>query len=180
MIKEDTGFESAYNPFDAPIPGQSLTDTPGNYPWEHPPKKINPEEILEDLWSRLTDADSAEELIAMLDAGIPVEAIVRVIVFTGFAEGEYNPDVGLVIIEPLMKMVTSIGIRAGIKNLRISLEDLSNKKTIKNIVSLKDANKKAEMAAKRITQEQVAKLPQGEAMQPKGLLAKPEMMEEEV
>ena len=21
------------NPFDAPVPGQSLTDTPGNYPW---------------------------------------------------------------------------------------------------------------------------------------------------
>ena len=31
-IKEGVG-----NPFDTPIPGQSLTDTPGNYPWEHPP-----------------------------------------------------------------------------------------------------------------------------------------------
>ena len=25
--------EPDYNPFDAPIPGQSLTDEPGNYPW---------------------------------------------------------------------------------------------------------------------------------------------------
>ena len=24
--------------FDAPIPGQSLTNTPGNYPWEHTPQ----------------------------------------------------------------------------------------------------------------------------------------------
>ena len=26
------------NPFDTPIPGQSLTDKPGNYPWEHAAK----------------------------------------------------------------------------------------------------------------------------------------------
>ena len=32
------------DPFDAPIPGQSLTDEPGNYPWEHPPQYTNPEE----------------------------------------------------------------------------------------------------------------------------------------
>ena len=29
--------ESKNNPLDAPVPGQSLTDKPGNYPWEHPP-----------------------------------------------------------------------------------------------------------------------------------------------
>ncbi len=30
--------EAPNNPFDAPIPGQGLTDKPGNYPWEHPPE----------------------------------------------------------------------------------------------------------------------------------------------
>ena len=29
--------EAKYNEFDAPIPWQSLTDTPGNAAWEHPP-----------------------------------------------------------------------------------------------------------------------------------------------
>ena len=29
------------NPFDTPIPGQSLTDVPGNGPWEHPPQFTN-------------------------------------------------------------------------------------------------------------------------------------------
>ena len=33
----DEEKEGIGNPFDAPVPGQSLTDTPGNYPWEHPP-----------------------------------------------------------------------------------------------------------------------------------------------
>ena len=30
---EDEFGEGIGNPFDTPIPGQSLTDTPGNYPW---------------------------------------------------------------------------------------------------------------------------------------------------
>jgi hypothetical protein len=30
--------EAPNNPFDAPVPGQGLTDKPGNYPWEHPPQ----------------------------------------------------------------------------------------------------------------------------------------------
>ena len=30
--------EAPNNPFDAPVPGQSLTDKPGNAAWEHPPE----------------------------------------------------------------------------------------------------------------------------------------------
>ena len=41
----DNITEAEYNPFDAPIAGQSLTDEPGNYPWEHPPRKTDPEVI---------------------------------------------------------------------------------------------------------------------------------------
>lgn len=177
MIKEDTGLQSPYNPFDAPVPGQSLTDEPGNYPWEHPPKMTDPEQVLDEMWSRLTDPEAAEQMIAMMDAGIPVEAIVRVLTFTGFAEGEYNPDIGLVIVEPLMKMVTAIGIRAGIKDLRISLEDLDNTKQIKDLISLKEANKKAEMAAKKMIEGKAEELPEEMTMPKGGLLAKPQDME---
>ena len=36
----DNITEPEYNSFDAPIPGQSLTDEPGNYPWEHHQKQL--------------------------------------------------------------------------------------------------------------------------------------------
>ena len=42
--------EGVGNPFDTPVPGQSLTDEPGNYPWEHAPKNVDPEIILERTW----------------------------------------------------------------------------------------------------------------------------------
>jgi len=71
-------------------------------------------------------------------------------------------------------MITSIGMRAGVKNLRISLEDLSNKKTIRNILSLKEAKKKVEATAKKMGATQQPMPEQGN-----GLLARPQMGMEE-
>lgn len=171
MIKQDpSSLGAQYNPFDAPIPGQSLTDEPGNYPWEHPPKNTDPNEVLEGLFDKLTDPETSEQMILMLESGVPVEALARVITFTGFAEGEYNTDIGLLIIEPLMKMITAIGMRAGVKNLRISLEDLSNKKELRELVSLKEANKRAEETAQGIIEGEAETVQQVR----QGLLAKPE------
>jgi len=158
--------EPMVNPFDAPVPGQSLTDTPGNYPWEHAPKHVDPSELLDILWDRMTTPQSLEEMIAMLEAGVPVEAIVRTVVFAGFSEGEFNPDVGLVIVEPLMQMVTAIGMRAGIKDLRISLDDLSNEEFLKNMGKLKHEGKKAK-EPRMVDAEEVTEPTAG------GLLAKP-------
>ena len=109
------------DPFDAPVPGQSLTDEPGNYPWEHPPQHNDPEEVLDLLFDKLGEPEVVEQVIAMLDSGVPVEAIVRVMTFSGFMNGKFNPDVGFLIIQPLMNMVSAIGIRAGIKKLKLSI-----------------------------------------------------------
>lgn len=169
----DSTQEPQINPFDAPVPGQSLTDTPGNYPWEHPPKHTNPEELLENLWERITTPQALEEMIAMMDAGVPVEAIVRVITFAGFTEGEFSPDVGFLIIEPLMEMVTAIGVRAGIKNLRISLQDLDNESFINDMGKIKYAGKEAK-EPRLADAEEVEEMPQ----QAGGLMARPELMGE--
>ena len=155
----DNITEPEYNPFDAPIAGQSLTDEPGNYPWEHPPKTTDPEAALNKFWDRLTDPEVAEEMIIMMEAGVPIEALARILTFTGFAEGEFTPDVGFLTIEPLMKMLAAIGMRAGVKNLIISLEDFSNKKTIRDMLTLKQVNERIEEVAEDVKQE------------PKGLMA---------
>ena len=164
-LTSDNTAQPEFDPFSAPIPGQSLTDEPGNYPWEHPPKNIDPETIVNDLFMRMTQPEALQEILVMLDAGIPVEAIVRVMVFTGFAEGEFNPDVGFIIIEPLMEAVATIGLRAGVKNLKLSISDTGNKDFRKTMSELKLANEQKEMPMP--TKEIENKKPQG-------LLAKPE------
>ena len=164
-LTSDNTAQPEFDPFSAPIPGQSLTDEPGNYPWEHPPKNTDPETIVNDLFMRMTQPEALQEILVMLDAGVPVEAIVRVMVFTGFAEGEFNPDVGFIIIEPLMEAVATIGLRAGVKNLKLSISDTGNKDFRKTMSELKLANEQKEMPmpTKKIKNKK-----------PQGLLAKPE------
>ena len=168
MKNKNNLTEVEYSPFDTPIPGQSLTDEPGNYPWEHPPQYADVDEILDKMYDTLTKPTIARQLISMLDAGVPVEAIVRVITFGGFMEGKYNPDVGFIIAEPLMNLVSAIGIRAGVSNLKLSLEDLSSDDFIKDMADLKAASEEVKTIAKEITQDAPSQ------DKPAGLLAKPE------
>ena len=108
----------------------------------------------------------------MLDSGVPVEAIVRVMTFSGFMNGKFNPDVGFLIIQPLMNMVSAIGIRAGIKKLKLSLEDLSNTDFITNMAELKAAREKIDDISQDITEDTPASKSEG------GLLSRPTTEEE--
>jgi len=164
--------EADNNPFDAPVPGQGLTDKPGNYPWEHPPQYTDTSEAADFVWEKLTQPQFAEQVIAMLDAGIPVEAIGRIIIFTGFAEGKWTPDVAFIIAEPVMKMIAAVGIHGGVKKIRMSMQDLTNKKSLQSIVEIKENKKQFETIAKGIAKDV------GAAPQMGGLMAQPEKVEE--
>ena len=164
--------EADNNPFDAPVPGQGLTDKPGNYPWEHPPQYTDTSEAADYVWDRLTQPQFAEQVIAMLDAGIPVEAIGRIIIFTGFAEGKWTPDVAFIIAEPVMKMIAAVGIHGGVKKIRMSMQDLTNKKSLQSIIQIKENRKQFETIAKGIAKDV------GAAPQMGGLMAQPEKVEE--
>ena len=153
--------EGIGNPFDTPIPGQSLTDEPGNYPWEHPPQYVTTDGAADHLWNRMSEPEFAEQIIAMLDAGVPVEAIGRTVLFGGFLKGKFSPDVAFIIAEPVMKMIATIGVIAGIKDIKMSMDDITNKKEIRSAVRL---NVEAEKVAKDIQAE----------VKQKGLMAKPE------
>ena len=152
--------EGVGNPFDTPVPGQSLTDTPGNYPWEHPPRFTEADEAADHLWNRMSEPEFAEQIIAMLDAGVPVEAIGRTVLFGGFLKGTFNPDVAFIIAEPVMKMIATIGVIAKIKNINISMDDMTNKKEIKSAVRLQEETKRV---GKEVAEE----------IKQKGIMAKP-------
>ena len=156
--------EGIGNPFDTPIPGQSLTDEPGNYPWEHPPQYVTTDGAADHLWNRMSEPEFAEQIIAMLDAGVPVEAIGRTVLFGGFLKGKFSPDVAFIIAEPVMKMIATIGVIAGVEDIKMSMDDITNKKEVRSAVRL---NVEAEKVAKDIQEE----------VKQKGLMSKPEETE---
>ena len=164
--------EGEDNPFDAPIPGQGLTDEPGNYPWEHPPQFTDTDEAADFVWDRLHRPEFAEQVLAMLDAGIPVEALGRIIIFNGFMEGKWNPDVAFIIAEPVMKMIATMGLTAGIEKIKMSMSDITNNEQIQSIVRTKVNAEETAEAAKGV-KEDIKKI------EKKGLMAKPNQEEME-
>ncbi len=165
--------EGIGNPFDTPVPGQSLTDTPGNYPWEHPPKFVEADEAADYLWNRMSEPEFAEQIIAMLDSGVPVEAIGRVVLFGGFVKGTFNPDVAFIIAEPVMKMIATVGMLGGVKSFRISIDDMTNENELSSIMDIKKKKEKFKKAAKNIAKDKPK-------IEQKGLMAAPQPAQEEM
>ena len=165
--------EAPNNPFDAPIPGQSLTDKPGNAPWEHPPQMVNTAEAADFIWEQLSTPEFAEQVIAMLDADIPIEAIARIILFGGFTEGKWSPDVAFIIAEPVMKMIATVGMLGGVKSFRISLDDMTNENELSSIMDIKSKKEKFKKAAKNIAKDKPK-------IEQKGLMAAPQPAQEEM
>jgi len=117
----------------------------------------------------MTSPEAVEEMIYLLESGMPVEGIARTIVFAGFMEGEFTPDLGFTLSEAIMEMITAIGMRAGIKNLKMSLEDTGNKEFKTNMLRLKQARETKEMENMNLDKPAIEAKPKA-----KGLLAKPE------
>ena len=163
--------EGIGNEFDAPVPGQSLTDTPGNYPWEHPAQFTDAREATEYIWDRLHADDFAEQVVAMLDANIPVEAVARVILFGGFLEGKFSPDLAFIITEPVMQMITVIGAMGGVNNMRLSMSDITNDQQLADIVRTKLNNQEFKKEVEGVKKD-IKKVS-------KGLMAKPKDKEAE-
>lgn len=151
------------NPFDAPIPGQSLTDTPSNAKWEHPPQFTDVEEASEHIWERLHDRNFLPQVLSFLKEGIPVEAIARMVLFSGFMKGKWTPDVAILLSEIVFKQIMAIGVAAKIPDIKMFLKDQSNSKFYSEFAEFKlDRNKakaseetenKAEKFAKKIKAE---------------------------
>tara|TARA_R100000781_G_scaffold113815_1_gene83162 strand:- start:2343 stop:2864 length:522 start_codon:yes stop_codon:yes gene_type:complete len=137
--------EPEYNPFDAPVPGQSLTDTPGSAPWEHPPKHAKVEDAIEFITESLAGEQNGTRALTLLKIGIPIEALVKIITFSGFLEGKWSVDVAKML-EPMVGMLLAkMGTTAGIKEMRININDAADTEFYESAARHQDAMKEDEM-----------------------------------
>lgn len=114
------------NPFDAPIPGESLTGTPGNHKWEHPPQYAEMNEGAEAVWELLHEPGKLEQILLLLQTGVSVEALTKSILFSGFVKGKWSVDLSLLLTEVVFNQILAIGMRAKIKNIRMLIGDHTN------------------------------------------------------
>lgn len=99
----------------APIPGQSLTDEPKNYPWENPPETSDPEEAIAMHLSKFNSPDVIDNMLDLLDMGFPVRAMAESILTASVAAGRHSIDVSLIIAPFMHEHIISIANEAGVK-----------------------------------------------------------------
>ena len=108
-VKQNQFDEVGVNPFNAPVPGESLT-SPSDMPkaWERPPEHSDVENAMEAIYMELTQEDTLRKLIDMIDSDIPLDEIAQVVLYKGYTEGKFNPDLMLLLIEPTLYLLIAI------------------------------------------------------------------------
>ena len=101
--------EAGMNPFNAPVPGESLTQDPNQkFPWEQPPEINDVDSAIKEIFINLTEKSTLVELLNILKNGQPVDEIAQIIAYRGATVGKYNNDLMLLLLEPLMYLIIAI------------------------------------------------------------------------
>jgi len=98
-----------------PIPGQSLTSDPASpAPYEKPPQFTSIHEAARDVFEYLVEPEVYTQVMELLIDEVPLMEIVQSFIFIGFKEGKWNPDLMLMLIEPIAYIILALAERAGI------------------------------------------------------------------
>jgi len=89
------------DPFSRSPAGYGLTQTPGKWPWDNPPTHAGLEDAFNDLKSRTLKPETRFDLLRLMDAGVPIETLVRTMTFGAFTKGLITPDVAELLNVPL-------------------------------------------------------------------------------
>ena len=108
-IKENQFDTVGVNPFNAPIPGESLTSSPENpKAWERPPQYSEEDEAMMAVYMELTELETLQKLVSVINEGIALDEIAQVILYKGYTEGKFTPDMILLLAEPTIYLLIAI------------------------------------------------------------------------
>jgi len=78
-----------------PIPGQSLTDTPRNAPWERPAEMDTVEDTVKYYVNKLADPDVMDDMAVAFELGADLKTMSETIVTMGSMKGLHTVEVGM-------------------------------------------------------------------------------------
>jgi hypothetical protein len=115
MEKLSYNEQVAQGGFGRAVPGQSLTNSPEQkYPWEMPPEYTNVMKAQLHLFDQLTQRETYLAITDAIADGVPVDILVRTILYDGYSKGMWDADLLLLLIEPLAVMIMALAERTGL------------------------------------------------------------------
>ena len=120
--------------FDAPIPGQSLTHEVGARPWQQPAQYPTVEGALEWYLSRFEQREATEEMLNVIEMGVPLTPIANSMQLAAVLEGIHSIDVGILITPILIEMMSYIAEQNDIE-YKTGTEDEEDPKPSESLIS---------------------------------------------
>lgn len=130
-LKQNQFDEVGVNPFNAPVPGESLTASPETpKSWERPPEYTNQDEAMMAVYMLLTEQSTLRGLIEIISDGIALDELAQVVLYKGYTEGKYTPDMMLMLAEPTIYLLIAIADYAEIKDYVLYKEEDGDPDTV--------------------------------------------------
>jgi len=113
VMYDDSEIENAFmdraSRLERPVPGQSLTNDPENpAPYEKPPQYTKLSDALDYYFATFTEEGTYEKLLSTIEGGMPIMELVQIFLYQGFEDGLFNPDLMMLLAEPLAYMLAAL------------------------------------------------------------------------
>ena len=106
------------------IPGQSLTNSPNEkYNWEKPSEISNSREAMMMVFETLTVPETTTNTLLSISNGVGIIDIASIVLYSGFLEGKWNPDLMTLLMEPTMYMIIALAEKADIEYVLDSADE---------------------------------------------------------
>lgn len=143
-----------------PIPGQSLTTTPKNAPYERPPELTDPTEALDLHLDNLVKDGVIEDVLYFLEKGVDLQTLVEGILRSAVMEGMHSVDISLIIAPIVHEYIRGIALETGTEfkegfeddDAKIALSYERDMERAQKILSRLDSSKKPDPMSLEDTQ----------------------------
>jgi len=98
-----------------PIPGMSLTQEPGNMPWENPPELSDIYEVMQFYLEKLLNVETEDMLLVSLDEGAAVESVAEAITMSGTMNGRHSLDLAFLVNPYVRELIRYVAESANIE-----------------------------------------------------------------
>ena len=116
MTRElDPNALESYQPFQGPIPGQSLTNSEDSrQPWEQPPQVTKINEARDLMFLEILKEENLETVVTLMNHGLSISKLTEMLLFIAYTKGVFNADMMMLVAEPTMYMLLAIAEQVGI------------------------------------------------------------------
>jgi hypothetical protein len=149
--------------FNKPISGQSLTNSPeAPYDWEKPPVYTTVPEAAMGIFVEMTKEENFMPLVEALSAGFPVVDMANLILYRGFQKGQFNPDLMLLLIEPVIYMLLALAEKVGIGGVvgYDGEEDDDQGDPEEQVKTLKEMKQALQLGSTKVSEESIKEIPE--------------------